>query len=279
MAAYVLLSFSWLFANPPGSAPDETAHYVKALAAGHGRLYLGDRPLPSPSLLPKTPEEQWQERTARLVDVPARLDPRGLQCSSFHPELSAGCLRHEPPGRADAIPTIVGTYQPYVYVLPGLLMRFATDPFSATRLGRIGFWAVSSAMIAMAVFLLWSPDDGGYSLMGLMLAVTPMVMFMSSTLSANGVEISAGVCFLAAVIRLARDRDDKRWVWVAAAVSGTVLALARSTGVLWVVLAVVVLLAMVGARQTRAIVPGAGDGRLVPQRRWARLRWQVWSGS
>src|SRR5437763_16453262 len=28
----------WLFANPPGAAPDEHAHYTKAVAAGRGDL-------------------------------------------------------------------------------------------------------------------------------------------------------------------------------------------------------------------------------------------------
>jgi len=259
VTAYVLLSLSWLFTNPPGSAPDETAHYVKALAAGHGRLYLPDPPPPLTSLLPSTPEAQWQQRTARLVDVPARLDPRGLQCSSFHPELSAACLLHGPAGTRAEIPTIVGTYQPYVYVLPGLLMRVGSDQLSTTRLGRVGCWAVASVMIALAVFLLWSPDDSGYSLVGLMLAVTPMVLFMSSMLSANGIEICAGVCFFASVLRLIRDDGGGgRWVWAAAGASGALLAMARITGVLWVGLAGLVVLAMVGRRQAWSIVAGGG---------------------
>src|SRR5204863_73913 len=82
----------------PVPAPDETAHYVKALAAGNGDLYLADAPPPSAIQGRDTEsmEKRWQERTARLVDVPARLDPRGLPCSAFQPRRSAGCLLHEP---------------------------------------------------------------------------------------------------------------------------------------------------------------------------------------
>ncbi|MGI9023943.1 MAG: DUF2142 domain-containing protein [Acidimicrobiales bacterium] len=260
VVAYVAMSFAWLFSNPPGSAPDETAHYVKALAAGHGRLHLTDPPAPSADPETQTPEQRWQGRTSRLVAVPARLEPSRLLCSAFRPEVSAACLLRPPPppGPSVSAPTIVGTYQPYVYVVPGLLMRFASDPFFATRLGRLGFWLVSSAMIALAVFLLWSPGDGGYSLVGLMLAVTPMVVFMSSALSANGLEIGAGLSFLAAVIRLARGHDEPAWVWVATAVSGALLALARPTGVLWVGLAALVLVAMVGRRATAAILARGG---------------------
>jgi len=257
VVAFVAMSLSWVFANPPGSAPDETAHYVKALAAGRGEMHLTETPPPDPAA-EQTPQRRWQDRTARLVQVPAQLDPRGLQCSSFVPELSAGCLLNGPPGQDSALPTIVGTYQPYVYVVPGLLMRAASDPFSATRLGRLGFWLVSVVMISLAVLLLWSPGDRGFSLLGLVLAVTPMVMFMSSTLSANGIEICAGICFLAAAIRLSRGDDEKTWVWVATAVSGALMILSRSTGVLWTGLDALVVLAMVSRRGVRAIVADGG---------------------
>ena len=37
-AALGLLLAAWVFANPPGAAPDERAHYVRALGAGHLEL-------------------------------------------------------------------------------------------------------------------------------------------------------------------------------------------------------------------------------------------------
>ena len=33
-----LLTIAWIVANPPSAAPDETAHYIKALGAGDGDL-------------------------------------------------------------------------------------------------------------------------------------------------------------------------------------------------------------------------------------------------
>jgi hypothetical protein len=33
-AGLALLVLAWVFGNPPGSAPDERAHYVRALGAG-----------------------------------------------------------------------------------------------------------------------------------------------------------------------------------------------------------------------------------------------------
>ena len=259
-AAYAAMSLSWLFSNPPGSAPDETAHYLKALAAGRGQLHLDDPPPPAADGADQTPEQRWQARTARLVRVPAGLDPSGLLCSAFRPETSAACLTTptaEPPAER-ALPTIIGTYQPYLYVVPGALMRVASDPLSATRLGRVGFWLLSSVMITLSVLLLWTPGDRGYALVGLVVAVTPMVVFMSSTLSANGIEICSGICLLAAVVRLTRANHEPGWVWAAVAAAGALLALSRPTGGLWVGSAALVLLAMAGRQRAAAIVATGG---------------------
>ena len=258
VAAYLLLGSAWLVGNPPGSAPDEGAHYLKALAAGRGELHLDRRPPPPPDPAALDARLRWHAVTSRLVDVPPPLDPTPLFCSAFRPEISAGCLPDErPPGAGEGV-TIVGPYQPFTYVLPGLLMRPADDPESATRLGRLGFWLVSAALLATAVLLLWSPGAGGYPLVGPAVAITPMVAFMVSTLSANGLEIAAGTCFAAALLRLARGGPDRRWVWIAAGASGALLALSRVTGVLWVVLSGLSVLAVAGARPALAALRRGG---------------------
>ena len=246
VAAYLLLGSAWVVANPPGASPDEYAHYLKALAAGRGELYLRRRPPPPPDAARLEPTRRWHLVTSRLVTIPPGLDPSPLLCTAFHPEVSARCTLARPgPGPSEGA-TIVGPYQPFTYVVPGLLMRLGHDPASATRWGRLGFWLPSAALLAVAVALLWSGD--GYSLLGIVVATTPMVLFMASTLSANGIEIAAGVCMLAAIVRLGRAGGDEPWVWAAVGASGAVLALARSTGILWVVLTSLLLPALVGLR-------------------------------
>jgi hypothetical protein len=258
VAAYLLLGSAWLVGNPPGSAPDESAHYLKALAAGRGELHLDRRPPPPPDIASLDKPVQWHVVTSRLVRIPPGLDPAPLPCSAFHPETSAGCLHVErSPGSPEGA-TIVGPYQPFTYVLPGVLMRAADGPESATRFGRLGFWLVSAALLAVAVLLLGAPGAGGYWLIGLALAVTPMVAFMVSTLSANGLEIAAGICFAAALLRLARGDQERAWVWVAAAAGGALLALARVTGVLWLGLSVLSVAALMGARPAVATVRRGG---------------------
>ena len=279
-AALLLLGTAWLVGNPPGAAPDELAHYLKALAAGRGELYLGRKPPMPPDAESLPAPQRWHLTTGRLVRVPAGLDPVPLSCTAFRPEVSAGCL-DEPRLRVPTeSATVVGPYQPFTYVLPGLFMRLAADPESATRLGRLGFWLVSAVLLGLAAFLLWSPSSGGWSLVGLMVATAPMVLFMVSVLSANGLEIAAGLCFGAALIRLARGGDAPTWVWAAAGASGTALALARVTGVLWVGLTPLAVVALIGAGPAVAVVKRGGRRALaaaatVGTAVFASLAWEL----
>jgi hypothetical protein len=199
--------------------------------------------------------------SSRLGHVGPDLDPIPLICSAFHPEMSAACLHGRPPTTPRDVATIVGTYEPFTYVVPGVVMQLGHDAEGATLLGRSGFWVMSGALLSLAVFLLWSRRSPGWSLLGLSVAVTPMVVFMTSNLSANGLEIAAGLCYLAAILRLARADEDggcRPLCWWAVGAGGSVLALSRATGPLWVVLATMLLVAVAGGRRTLALVRSGG---------------------
>jgi Predicted membrane protein (DUF2142) len=258
VAAFVLLGTAWLVGNPPGAAPDEPAHYLKALAAGHGELYLGRKPPPAPDAASRSAAERWLATNHRLVRVPAGLAPTPLACNAFQSEVSAACLDAPVTVRITEAGTSVGPYQPFTYVLPGLLMRLAADPESATRWGRLGFWLVSAVLLGLAVFLVWSPAEGGWSLVGLLVATTPMVVFMVSVLSANGLEIAAGLGFGAALLRVARPGTPPGWAWAAAGMSGATLALSRVTGVVWLGVIVIAVVALVGWSEARAVARAGG---------------------
>ncbi len=265
VVGYVLLGSAWVVGNPPGSSPDEAAHYVKALAAGRGELYLQTRPPPPADLDELSIPLRWHQVTSRLVRVPGHLDPTGLLCSAAAPEVTAGCLRNHapyPPGDVERL-TIVGPYQPFTYVLPGMLMRLGDDPESATRWGRAGFALFSAAFVALAALVLWSPEDPAYSLVGLLVAVTPAVLFTATSLSANGVEIAAGLCWMAAIMRMTREGPVSGRVWLAAGLAGAVLPLARVTGLVWIVLGALVLVALVGIRPAVEIVRQGGRRAIV----------------
>jgi hypothetical protein len=271
IAAYALLSAAWVFGNPPGAAPDEPSHYLKALAAGRGQ-WLGRPVSPLPDWQPPPPydrpeaktnpaQRQWLQQTTRAVDVPSALAPGAFACNAFRPDASAACLGTP---AAASVETSVAEYPPFLYALPGLLMRTAQDAPRALLLGRLVSAALSLGFLAGAVFVLWSARAPALSLLGMLVAVTPMVLFLTSGISANGAEIASGLCFFAALLRLTRAPSAPPAVWVALIASVAVLILSRQLGPLWVVLGGVLFVSALGARAGWARVwRGGRTARLV----------------
>lgn len=262
----VAMGLAWLMATPPGSAFDERAHYVKAIGVGQGQLrgsppavtdqdlrdffergQSGDAGLEALGRAVQSPAGRWQAQTTRRFSVPPELIDPNFGCTATDPEGTAACLDapHAPNDRSTA-GTYVGTYQPYIYLPAGLAIRLAQSPDAALRLGRAALLVVALALLLASVWLLWSPGAPGVSLVGLIVAVTPMVVFVSTVLSPSGPEIAGAVCFSASIIRLARGAPQPRWVWAAVAASGAVLASARVLGPAFVLLALVTLGLLVG---------------------------------
>jgi hypothetical protein len=263
------MGVAWLMATPPGSAFDEPAHYTKAIGVGRGE-FRGQAPTARPEDVQKlldvakknpdalaalgnavtTPAGRWQMRTERRFHVPSALFSRNLGCTYGRRDESAACVtRPEPRARLSGpVGSYVGTYQPYLYIPAGLAIRLADSPYTALRLGRAATLLVALALLVAAVWALWSPAAGSLSLLGLAVAVTPMVIFIASVLSPSGPEVAAALCFSAALMRLGRAEQSPVWVWVALAASGCVLAAARSLGPAFVVLLLVTVSALVGPR-------------------------------
>jgi Predicted membrane protein (DUF2142) len=267
-------------ASPPGSPFDEPAHYVKAVGAGRGEL-LGEPAAPSAAqrraflrgaasgsaavaALARQSHgriARFQSRTARQFDVPRTLLAPGFGCTYFGREITGACLdrpRPRPPRGPAA--SYAGTYQPYVYVPAGLALRAAASPEAALRLGRAAILAICAVLLVAAVWLLWSPASPGTSLLGLATAVTPMVLFTSSVLSPSGPEVAGAVCFAAGLLRLGREEEPPRWIWLALGASGAVLASARALGPAFVALLIAAIAVLVG--------PGTLAARARP-RAWA----------
>lgn len=259
VAFVCLMGISWIFANPPGYAPDEPAHHAKAIGVGRG-VWVG-----SPGEYPVGPgfgpaQLEWINKAARVVVIPPNLAPDALACSVFQPDKSAACLYHVHPPPDVAAPrlTYVGTYEPFLYLLPGLVMNRADDATTALLLGRSVSGAIALALLAAGAGVLWRPGEGGYPLIGLIAATTPMVVHLAAGLSPTGPEIGAAVCTMAVVWRLARPEPPTGPVWLALAAGGSVLALGRSLGPFFLLADVLLLLAALGPRRSYRIFRGGG---------------------
>ncbi|HEX2178732.1 MAG TPA: DUF2142 domain-containing protein, partial [Actinomycetota bacterium] len=219
--AFLLLAVSLVFSNPPGASPDELAHYLKAVAAGRGDLVLAPAPPADPAAETRV---QWMKEQSGVVEIPARLTPMPFECWA-HPDFLGRCSAAIPPGETIELETYVGSYPPFAYLLPGLLMRAAGDSVTALITGRIGILAICLALLGAAAFALYERGRPRY-LLGLICAVSPAVLITAASVSNSGVEVASAICFFACLLRLARS-GSPGWVWVAGGISGAALALAR----------------------------------------------------
>ena len=250
---YLLLMLAWAMSNPPGAAPDELDHLVKAL--GVGQLEIG-KPFTGPTR--SNLGAQRNASISRVVRIPAQLAPNGYACMAFKSKVSAACLPDGPSagtGQVEAR-TTMGAYPPFLYLPAGVAAHLASTPAQAFRVGRLIFAAISAMLLFVGAYQLvaWL---GRWSLLGAFVGLTPMAVFSSSILSTSGVEISAGFAVASTVVVVTRRPEAlfSRRSQVLLAVSGAALVLSRQLGV--VTLGVLLLVMAV---------------RLGPLRLWQLLR-------
>ena len=251
--AYALLLAGWVGGDPPFAAPDEWSHYLRTLGVADGQLIGAPYAYP---LAPTASEHDrrtyaWVNDAARLVRVPPGLFVAGFDCNAGRPGESAACLYRLTVAPQEAIePTPVGNYQPLPYLLPALVVTLARDPFTADRWGRAISALACWLCIALAIRLLW--DGRAVSLVGSLVALSPMVLFIGASLTPSGLEIFSGFLLAAALLHLWRDEQAAPWAWLTVGVAGATLALSRSTGPLYVALDLLIFGALVGPRGLRA---------------------------
>jgi hypothetical protein len=247
LLAWALLLAAWVVGNAPFAAPDEGEHFIRAVGISEGHLIgKADTHLQ----IGVTPAQiAWTAQAARLVSLPRGLEPDPFECELGPGEHSAGCLKgvtaQSPP---TVLGTLVGNYQPLPYLLPALVLRAGASAPAALRWGRAAGALLALALLAIAVLACWEAASPVVSLLGLMLAVTPMVLFCAASLSGSGTEIAASIAFFACLLRVSRRRPaPARW-WALTATTGSVLALSRSDSPAWLIVELLVVIVLSGPR-------------------------------
>ena len=235
ICGFVLLGTAWILATPPGAYPDADAHYIRAMAASHGEFF--GQPYTGPPLDPS----RFRLGQARVFQVPAGLAvPTTFDCVAGDLIRPSVCSYAAPDNLAvTSQVSVEGTDTPLGYLLPALLMRLAKGANGAELLGRIATLGTTLALLGAAVALLWTRRWRLSPLAGLVLAVTPTVLFLGGEVGPNGLESVATICFVAGLIRLGRGDDDdppRPWMFLATAAGAVVLALSRPLGFAWVIL-------------------------------------------
>jgi hypothetical protein len=276
VVAYALLQTAWIFGNPTFAAPDEWAHYLRAVSIGHGHLtgepasaesIVGSSPPPGMSRATYEAALRFTDETSRRITVPDGLMPSWQQCPQTDPLVSARCLNDVAPIRGPTtvvIPT--GGYQPLPYLLLAPLTRLHESPDTLDHLMRLVKATLVLSLLAVAIAMLWKPGVGVLPLTGPVVAITPMVVFLGSSLNPSGIEIAAAIAFTAALLRLARDEGPVRSPWLVVGVCGAVLALSRGPSPFWILCNGTVAVLLLGpssawrllARDRRWSVPALG---------------------
>jgi hypothetical protein len=227
---YVLVGLAWVFSNPPGAAPDEPDHLVKAL--GMARLDIGaglDDPLPS-----GPPLVRRNQSISRRVDVPARLAPDGYSCFAFRGRTTAACLADAPRAGSGTVTRVtpIGAYPPFGYVAMGLAARATGSPDDAFRAARLVALLTAAGVVLVGVWALVR-ELGRAALLGALVALTPMAVFAAASVTTSGLEIAGGFALGAIVVACVRRPDAllATSTQVALAGVGSVLVLSRQTGI------------------------------------------------
>jgi predicted membrane protein DUF2142 len=175
------------------------------------------------------------------VAVSASLSPPGEPCIG-----SAGA------GGSCTEVSYTGDYSPLAYLLPAVGISAAHAWNAALLVSRVVSLLQVLAFLLLALIL--TGPRLGWRTVGLLVATTPMVLFVGAMMNPNGLEIAANLAFIAALLKLRRDPGGfPGWAWIALIASGAATVLAWQLGPFFVVADIAVWAALMGIDGSRAL--------------------------
>lgn len=250
-ALLAMLMGAWAVANPPMASPDEPAHVIKAAAVVRGQLT-------------GTPDPGGPG--SATVDVPAlyAFASQVPACFVFNSNVPASCSP-EPPADLDAT-TTAGTWvvrnNPLYYAAVGLptLLPPGSLSFYLMRLVSV---LLSAAVLAWGFRAVAELKESRFVGLGLLAAVTPMVLFLGSTVNSSALEISASAALWVALLALLRSPDPARLPVRMAGVAVLAVLLTNARGLSPVFLCLIAALAVASSPWSN-FVAAARDRRSWP---------------
>jgi hypothetical protein len=240
----LVLLVTWTMTVAPFSGPDEPPHYLRALSIANGRLVGARVPTGATAFNLRflSPQQSaWVSRDMREVYVSAAMAPSLMTCIDGRADIR-GCV--ETSGTGD--------YFPLPYLLPAAALAVSHSSASGLRLARLVSMLSAWGLIALTAALLWNGSIT--SLLGLLLAMSPMVYYVMSVLNPSAMEIAAATAVTGSVLRISRDPADvPRYVWACLAGTAAVTVLSWQMGPIYVVGDLVLLAALLGPAGLRTL--------------------------
>jgi len=236
----MLLQTAWILTVPPFRAIDEIDHTYRAAAVARGQWTAG------PAAVHGRGEQ---------VTVPASIvDAAHAQCEELAYNQPENCN----PISSDASGNVViassaGTYYPPFYWVVGTA-ALPFDGAGALYAMRVAAALLCSVFIALAAWSLCQ-FSSRWPIAALTLAATPVLVYSTTVVAPNGLEISAALALWASLLTLVRRPHEvpaAKLLWVAI-ISATVLGSLRALGPIFILL-IVATVALLMPRETVAVI-------------------------
>lgn len=185
LVALLAILGTWVVGVPRYAAPDEPAHTVKAFGTARGET-IGI-PIPELSVL------------TRAFRAPLTLASGNPECFAFFPNIPASCAVPNTDTTWSEIATTAATYPPWYYVVVGGVTRIAGQDTSVRAYRAVT--AVGSALILTAAMAL-AARLGRRRPAVLLLALTPMAVFLLPMVNPTAWEISGMLVLWVSLARL-----------------------------------------------------------------------------
>jgi hypothetical protein len=232
--AFFALSAAWALATPLTASPDEPSHMVRAAATARGeftgqqfdrRIYDGGK---------------WVMQSQTGYKLPSQYDYILImhECYTAHLDKPASCAKPMTSGSKEGIAgSTAAANNPLYYLAVGWpsLLNDGQAGLYGMRLVSAGLCAalLASAVVTAAQ---WSRRRS-YTLLGTMVAATPMTLFLNGSVNPNSIEICSALLLWSAALALFLDPEptltNRRLA--RAGIATIALVNVRQLGPLWVI--------------------------------------------
>lgn len=197
VASVGLLIGAWALSNPMFAAPDEDLHLARAQST-----WWGD--MTPPYTTDGVPVEE-------------------VFCMAFQPNVTADCmdLAWGSPTSEQFLPTTDG-YPPAFYVVAGAPTRLIGG-LGGAYVVRLWLAGLCSGLLVAAISRLRALRDDDLGVVALMVALTPMSIFLMSSINPSGLSIALGALTVAAGLTWQMTRSRRELIVLLASVVGIVV--------------------------------------------------------
>lgn len=259
----------WSLTTPVLHSPDEGAHVFRASAIANGQwLPPGD---------PATDETAKQLLAEKNLIVLAE----SAWCNVFVPAEPIDCpLVISDDDTPTPIWSGAARYYPPYYVAVGWVDNIF-DSTRAVYAMRVMSAAISAAGIALAVVGARRLRPSGSAVVGVVLAATPMVTFLSGMVNPSAIELSWALPFWVWCLVFVLGREPTWRTGLVVGLSGAILASARTVSPLWVALIALACIAYGGRHALRRVFSKPAIAAIVPVAisALANGAWTIFAGS